>query len=129
MGDDFGDFSVGEASGADGVEVGIRGPPLRRDKLMGKFESSGIFGAGGGGFTGGSKFSVSQAGHFAECGVGGEAILAGVLLGDGDGDLLAEFRVEDARGQGAAKVEVGLSEQQIEVAVQDEGVGFRILLL
>ncbi len=70
------------------------------DEGLGELEAGVEFGVSALGMAAGEDLLRIEAAHLADCRVCGEAILAGVRLGDGEGDLLAELCVEVAGGEG-----------------------------
>ena len=62
---------------------------------------------GGGDAAGVEDRLRGEAGALADEAVGGETVVAGVLLGDGERDLLAGFWGKHTRGERAAEAEVG----------------------
>jgi hypothetical protein len=110
VGDDVGDFRVGEAGFTDGFELGVAGTSLSGNDLLGKAEGGGVLWRVGVPFAGGFDFGITEADHFADGGMRGNAVLAGILFADFQGDEFAEFRVEMVGSQSATEREVRLQD-------------------
>ena len=110
VGDDLGDLAVGVSGGAYLGYGGVGDQTAFDDEGLGELESGGGFGVSGFGVAGGLDGVGLEADHLADGGVGGEAVLAGVGLADGQGDLFAEARFEGAGGGSGGEAEVGVED-------------------
>ncbi len=109
MGDHLHQRGVVEPGGAGRRDVGGRDAAAFRDEPAGEGERRAKTRIGGLAAAGGGDVGGRQSRGLAEIGVGGEAIVAGVGLADGERQRLA-----DARRQHAVAERIGEAEQPLE---------------